>query len=73
MRLAVYKAEHGDCNVPRVWDSDPPLGRWVCAQRVKKKKLDPGDPNSGMTAARVDKLNELDFAWARPLTDFRFL
>jgi hypothetical protein len=64
-KLEASKAEHGDCNVPQGWASDPPLGSWVYTQRMKKKKLDRGDPNSGMTAARVNKLNELDFEWTR--------
>jgi hypothetical protein len=26
-RLAAYKAEYGDCNVPQGWAEDKPLGR----------------------------------------------
>jgi hypothetical protein len=28
-RLAAYKAEHGDCNVPGSWAEDPKLAKWV--------------------------------------------
>jgi hypothetical protein len=63
-RLAAYKEAHGDCNVPRSWAEDPPLGTWVTAQRECKKALDRGEPSKGMTAARVERLEALGFAWA---------
>jgi hypothetical protein len=43
-KLAVYKAAHGDCNVPQRWAGDPQLGVWVSYQRACKKCLDRGDP-----------------------------
>jgi hypothetical protein len=66
-RLAGYKAEHGDCNVPQDWAEDPGLGKWVDAQRARRKQLDFGD-HRGMTAARVAKLEALGFAWVAPPT-----
>jgi hypothetical protein len=63
-RLAVYKAAHGDCNVPRSWAEDAPLGGWVHNQRKCKKALDRGDPSPGMTAARAARLEALGFGWA---------
>jgi hypothetical protein len=42
-RLAAYKAEHGDCSVPRRWAEDPRLGNWVSKQRRLKPKLDRGE------------------------------
>jgi hypothetical protein len=62
-RLAAYKAEHGDCNVPSRWVEDPQLGTWVGTQRKRKKQLDRGKPGCGLTAARVAKLEALGFAW----------
>jgi hypothetical protein len=63
-RLAAYKAEHGDCNVPKVgWADDPRLGAWVKQQRDCKRKLDRGEPGGGMTAERAARLTALDFAW----------
>jgi hypothetical protein len=64
-KLEAYKRRHGDCNVPKGWAEDPPLGGWVNSQRVLKKKLDRGNPSPGMTAARVAKLDALGFAWTR--------
>ena len=63
-RLAAYKAEHGDCNVPQGWPEDPKLGRWVSMQREGKRQLDRSEPSGGMTAARAAKLESLVFAWA---------
>jgi hypothetical protein len=65
-RLAAYKAEHGDCRVPRGWAEDPSLASWVHSQRTKKKALDRGDPNPGMTAGRAARLETLGFAWEIP-------
>jgi hypothetical protein len=63
VRLATYKAAHGDCNVPRGWAEDPRLGRWVVDQRHYKQKLDRGEPSHGMTAERVAWLTALGFVW----------
>jgi hypothetical protein len=52
-RLAAYKRQHGDCNVPLGWAEDPKLGNWADRQRTGKRKLDRGDPGLGMTAARA--------------------
>jgi hypothetical protein len=63
VKIKAYKQHHGDCNVPQVWVADPRLGKWVNKQRQYKKALDRGDPSKGMTAARVAKLDALDFTW----------
>jgi hypothetical protein len=63
-RLAVYKAVHGDCKVPRGWAEDPRLGVWVANQRQRKKKLDRGAPSEGLTAERVARLEALG-VWSR--------
>jgi hypothetical protein len=66
-RLAAYKAAHGDCNVRRAWAEDPQLAVWVNKQRTSKQKLDRGEAQpprgSGITAARVAKLDTLGFFW----------
>ena len=62
-KLKIYKRKRGDCNVPKGWAEDPPLGGWVDTQRKFKKKLDRGEPSAGMTAARAAKLDALGFAW----------
>jgi hypothetical protein len=64
-RLGAYKRRHGDCNVPRGWAEDPPLGSWVKKQRAGKKLLDRGESSTrGMTAERAAKLDALGLAWA---------
>jgi hypothetical protein len=61
-KLKKYKQNHGDCCVPRDWAEDPQLANWVKGQRHYKKKLDRGDPRPRITAARMAKLDKLDFA-----------
>jgi hypothetical protein len=62
-RLATYVAAHGDCKVPQGWAEDPGLASWVSHQRVHKKKLDRGETNPRITAARVARLDALGFEW----------
>jgi hypothetical protein len=62
-KLAAYKAVHGDCSVPRCWAEDLRLGKWVSAQRYRKRKLDHGENSEGMTAARAARLTALGLAW----------
>ena len=65
-KLAAYKAQHGDCNVPPDWGEDPPLATWISGQRSYKRRLDRGNGNAGITVAQVAKLDKLGFVWARP-------
>ena len=65
-KLKQYKRRHGDCNVPKGWAEDPPLGSWVNKQRKGKLKLDRGEPSLGMTAARAAQLDKLGFNWSPP-------
>jgi hypothetical protein len=52
-QLRKYRRRHGDCNVPRSWAEDPPLGTWVHNQRSYKKALGRGEPSERMTALRA--------------------
>jgi hypothetical protein len=61
VRLAAYKATHGDCNVLQAWAEDPRLGKWVHKQRGLKRRLDRGDPSEGMTVERAARLEALGF------------
>eukprot|EP00956_Cyclotella_meneghiniana_P003658 scaffold4452_cov40-Cyclotella_meneghiniana.AAC.1 len=71
-KLAQYKSEIGNCNVPQNYKQDPRLGKWVQKIREKKKELDFQVPvNSGnrtvlhLTEERIRCLNELGFEWIR--------
>jgi hypothetical protein len=64
-RLAAYKAEHGDCDVPTGWAEDPSLATWVKKQRKQKRKLDRGEPSQGMTVERAARLTVLGLVWER--------
>ena len=60
-RLTAYRATHGDCNVPKIYAEDEPLGSWVAKQRTLKRKLDRGEPCKRMTPERVAKLEAPGF------------
>jgi hypothetical protein len=60
--LIVYKAEHGDTRVPRLYDKNTKLGEWVTDQRRQLKFNMEGKPNT-MTDERKAKLDELGFVW----------
>lgn len=54
--LATYKAEHGDCNVPKSYADNRPLGRWVVQLRQYRKQ---GELNR----VRIRQLDRLGFEW----------
>ena len=57
-RLVVYKEQHNSTCVPRPYEADPQLGRWVQTQRSYYKK------NSlHLTTKRKHQLNSIDFVW----------
>ena len=58
-RLATYKSEHGDVNVPQMYVTSDGirLGWWVSTQRVKKSK-------QKLTKEQVEQLEELGFVWS---------
>ena len=64
--LTKYKAEHGDCKVPK---SQGSLGGWVDKQRTDRKK-------GKLSEERVQKLDALGFVWSprstQPAWDERF-
>jgi hypothetical protein len=41
LKLAAYRAEHGDTAVPKKYAPDPTLGRWVAGVRRTAARLDP--------------------------------
>ena len=55
-KLAAYKERFGHCNVESDWDEDPYLGRWVGAQRVRKKK-------DALSSKQIARLDALGFVW----------
>ena len=55
-RLVAYKAQHGDCNVPRFYDPDTHLGTWCAVQRHAKKI-------GRHSAERIARLDALGFVW----------
>lgn len=54
--LAAYKAKNGNCEVPRVYPSDPALTIWITHQRVAKRK-------GVLAPERVSRLEALGLRW----------
>ena len=55
--LLVYRAEHGDCNVPaHSYAENPKLGAWVNRQRRAYK-------SGNLDTALIRRLEEIDFVW----------
>lgn len=55
--LERFRQEHGHCNVPATFPEDPQLGRWVAAQRYKKKV-------KGLSEKQIASLDDLGFVWS---------
>ena len=53
--LKHFKANHGHCNVPRMYKQDPRLAHWVNQQRTRSEQL-PAD--------KKGKLDSIRFAWS---------
>ena len=61
--IASYKELKGDCLVPKKYDSNLPLGRWVIRQRVDyNRSLNGG--KSYINTERIRKLDEIGFIWS---------
>ena len=56
--LEEYKKEYGDCRVPRNYAANKPLANWVMSQRTAYWKK-----SSGISAERIDALNNIGFEW----------
>jgi len=54
--LEQYKAEHGDCYVPRAWAKNLGLGSWIAMQRSLKLKGE-------LSKERITRLTALGFDW----------
>lgn len=60
--LILYKREHGDCNVPYLWEKNRPLSEWVKRQR-HQYKLKKESKHSALTDEREALLSNLGFVW----------
>lgn len=59
--LKRYKERLGHCNVPQVWNENPPLGRWVHRQRVAENKGE-------LLPERKARLDAVGFEWSRRIS-----
>ena len=60
--LVAYKAEHGDCNVPATYKTNPSLGNWT-ADNVLHLKM------GGCPRSVFSRLNALGFVWGMQESD----
>jgi hypothetical protein len=60
--LANYRKVHGHCNVPKNYNENSQLGRWVTRQRSQYRLHQEGKTSS-MTLFRIDALESLGFEW----------
>jgi superfamily II DNA or RNA helicase len=54
--LVAFKAQHGHCNVPAIYSSNPMLGHWVNSQRQEYR-------SGRLTQDRQSRLATLGFDW----------
>ena len=63
--LKAYKAQHGDCLVPKRYIKDGvQLGQWVYNQRRAALAFKAKKKNPKITQERIDILDAIDFAWS---------
>ena len=60
-RLTDYKEKFGHCLVPRNFQPDTQLGKWVVAQRLIFAGM--RTTNDPVLRSRIDKLDSLGFSW----------
>jgi hypothetical protein len=70
-QLCEFKAQFGDCLVPRKYSANPKLGRWVKNQRYRYRLHQEGKPSSCMTPERIPALESVGAlqAWPRETWD----
>jgi hypothetical protein len=56
-RLLEYRAAHGNCDVPEVYEDDQMLANWVQRQRIAKRR-------GRLPAEREELLDRVGFRWA---------
>ena len=62
-QLQLYKNEHGNCYVPRKYESNLSLGRWVATQRTQYNAKETGEKRS-ITENQIVMLDSIGFLWA---------
>jgi hypothetical protein len=55
-QLLAFKKEHGDCNVPQRYRTNPALGSWANDQRTAKSRGE-------LSVERARRLEKVGFAW----------
>eukprot|EP00527_Entomoneis_sp_CCMP2396_P008205 CAMPEP_0198140770 /NCGR_PEP_ID=MMETSP1443-20131203/3880_1 /TAXON_ID=186043 /ORGANISM="Entomoneis sp., Strain CCMP2396" /LENGTH=472 /DNA_ID=CAMNT_0043803299 /DNA_START=77 /DNA_END=1495 /DNA_ORIENTATION=+ len=61
--LNEYRAQHGDCRIPHIYDKNPTLGHWVSTQRRQRNRMLTGKKIFHITPERIRMLDKIDFDW----------
>jgi hypothetical protein len=61
-KLEKYREKHGNCNVPRRFKDDPPLGNWVFNQRKRYREVS-ADALPALEESRIKRLERIGFVW----------
>jgi Helicase associated domain len=62
--LYLFKDTYGHCRVPRHYEKNPKLGRWVMNVRSHYQFIQKGKKSSLMTTDRLTQLQDVDFDFA---------
>jgi len=60
--LVEYMAEHGNCDVPQKYETNPRLGYWVATQRTQHKYHIEGKQSS-LNNEKIERLESIGFNW----------
>ena len=60
--LKDYKRNFGNCLVPKNWEQNRQLSKWVEIQRFQHKKLQDGQ-HSHLSSERIKQLDDIGFVW----------
>lgn len=63
--LKRYKAQYGNCDVPRRYDADLALAWWVQCNRLEYKQFQMGRPST-LSSSRIKLLEDIGFNWSAP-------
>ena len=61
--LIQYKAEFGNCLVPKCYPANQPLSTWVFGQRQQRRNFLNPERSSRITAEKIELLENIGFVW----------
>jgi hypothetical protein len=61
--LALFKSQHGHCDVPQKWRQNKKLATWISTQRQRKKR-------GKLSVIRVKRLEDIGVTWSPAQTEW---